>query len=209
MLLKWDLRLYGYADPGSPTDASFQWPAVNKVFALKKVPGEVFTQHPFSRPLDYGSVCTRACMCVHVQLYNERKETGRTCASLSLGQAGALAVLPCCDTAASEWWFLSSDGSSLWRLLWKRKNQSWGKVCLTPEVWWEHEFDCTQTEWMQDQQPGPCKGLAGTGPSSTVSITVQCEKEINRMTTDCALGRKEESGPAVPWCRRVNLCVLG
>lgn len=116
---------------------------------LKKRPKGCFYPPPsFSRPLDRMVVCACVCagMCMRVA-HREGEETGLTHASWSPGWA--LTVLPCCDTAASAWWSLSSDGSSWWRLLWKRKNHCWGRVCLILGVWWEDEFDYIQMEGMR------------------------------------------------------------
>lgn len=173
-LLEWSLRTYWY----------FWTQGTNKCFLNKWVttwrrfpPGttckqgvwtaamswEAFTRHSsFSWSLDGTGVCVHACTHTCVQLDLMLMRAWTPSGPLSLGQ---VAALPYCDTAASEWWSLSSGGSSLWRWLWKRREQKLSPGL--PHPWslmgrliWLHPNAVTM---------GPAarafRGAAGTGPS--------------------------------------------
>lgn len=78
--------------------------------------------------------------------------------------------LPCYDTAASELWSWFSGGSSLWRSLWKRKNQNWNRLCVTHRVWWRRSHLTRQP--CPSQQPRPSRGLCSKKECALLTIPI-------------------------------------
>lgn len=214
-LLEWSLRAYWY----------FWTQETNKCFLNKRVttwssfaPGttckqgvwteevswEVFTITPPSP----GLWMALGCVYMHAHTW----VCSWTSYSWELGPRpylwawDRLATLPYCDTAASEWWFLSSGGSSLWRWLWKRREQKLSQGL--PHPW----SPMGRFIWLHPNAVpmGPAarafRGAAGTGPSQAAfppPYPMVVWKGNHRAAIDHVLDMKEERDPVMPWWQRV------